>query len=155
MNGLRKNAKNLHFWAFWAKMGKTGIFFKKTLGKFFPRLQALTNYKVSEKSNEPFSSNRVTCVRTYVRTWFLRSLTTSTRDKKCWFFQQKMRQNLNFRNFKKCGDRGLIRWPTLWAKIWFFHPKWFFFRFLKKQADSRGLSTSDRFSGKEIVKIQT
>ena len=28
-------------------------------------------------------------------------------------------------------------------------------RFKIKQADSRGLSTSDRFSGKEIVKIQT
>ena len=66
--------KNLHFWAFWAKManfgqflakmGKTGIFFKKEVGTFFLRLQALTNCKVSEKSNERFSSNRVTYGRT-------------------------------------------------------------------------------------------
>ena len=77
MNGLRKNAKNLHFWAFWAKMvnfgqflakmGKTGIFFKKALGTFFSHLQALTNYKVSEKSNERFSSNSMTDIRTHVR----------------------------------------------------------------------------------------
>ena len=70
MNRLQKNAKNLHFWAFWAKManfgqflakmGKTGIFFKKALGTLFSRLQALTNCKVSEKSNEWFSRNCVT-----------------------------------------------------------------------------------------------
>ena len=41
MNGLRKNAKNLHFWTFWAKMAN--------FGQFFSRLQALTNCKVSEK----------------------------------------------------------------------------------------------------------
>ena len=73
-----KNAKNLHFWAFWAKMphfgqflakmGETRIFFKKALGTFFSHLQALTNCKVSEKSNERFSSNSVTYVRTDVRT---------------------------------------------------------------------------------------
>ena len=65
------------FWAFWskmanfgqflAKMGKTGTFFKKALGTFFSRLQALTNCKVSEKSNEWFSSNRVTDARTHGR----------------------------------------------------------------------------------------
>ena len=42
-----KNAKNLHFWAFWAKkanfglflakMGKTVKIIKKALGTFFPR----------------------------------------------------------------------------------------------------------------------
>ena len=73
----KKNAKNLHFlgilgenaqfWKFLAKMSKTGIFFKKALGKFFSYLQALTNCKVSEKSNERFSSNSVTDVRTHVR----------------------------------------------------------------------------------------
>ena len=78
INGLQKNAKNLHFWAFWAKMsnfgrflakmGKTVIFFKKALGTFFSRLQALTNCKVSEKCNERFSSNRVTDARTHVLT---------------------------------------------------------------------------------------
>ena len=49
-------------------MGKTGIFFKKALGTFFSRLQALTNCKVSEKSNERFSSNSVTDARTHGRT---------------------------------------------------------------------------------------
>ena len=78
MKGFREKCENLHFWAFWAKManlgqflakmGKTGIFFKKTLGKFFSHLQALTNCKVSEKSNERFSSNSVTYVSTDVRT---------------------------------------------------------------------------------------
>ena len=49
-------------------MGKTGIFSKKELETFFSRLQALTNCKDSEKSNERFSSNRVTDGRTYVQT---------------------------------------------------------------------------------------
>ena len=57
-----------NFGQFLAKMGKTGIFFKKALGTFFSHLQALTNCKVSEKSNERFSSNSVTYVRTRVRT---------------------------------------------------------------------------------------
>ena len=77
MNRLQKNAKNLHFWAFWAKManfglflakmGETGIFFKKGLGTFLSLLKALNNCKVSEKSNERFlSNNGVTDVRTDV-----------------------------------------------------------------------------------------
>ena len=41
-----------NFQQFLAKMGKTGIFFKKALGTYFSQLQALTNCKVSEKSNE-------------------------------------------------------------------------------------------------------
>ena len=53
-----------NFGQFFAKMGKTGIFFKKELGTFFSHLQALTNCKVSEKSNERFSSNSATDVRT-------------------------------------------------------------------------------------------
>ena len=57
-----------NFGQFLAKMGKTGIFFKKVLGTFFSHLQALTNCKVSEKSNERFSSNSVTDGRTYGRT---------------------------------------------------------------------------------------
>ena len=70
--------KNLHFWAFWpkmahfeqvlAKMGDTGFFFKKALGKFFPPLQALTNCKVSEKSNERISRKAVADGRTNERT---------------------------------------------------------------------------------------
>ena len=75
MNGLRKKCEKPQFFGilgqFLAKMGKTGIFFKKALGTFFSHLQALTNCKVSEKSNERFLSNRMTYVtdgRTYGRT---------------------------------------------------------------------------------------
>ena len=46
------------FGKFLAKMGKTGIFLKKTLGTFLSRLQALTNCKVYEKSNEQFTNER-------------------------------------------------------------------------------------------------
>ena len=58
---FEKKCKNPHFWEFLAKkanfgqflakMDKMGIF-KKALGTFLSRLQALTNCKVSEKSNE-------------------------------------------------------------------------------------------------------
>ena len=68
MNGLRKKAKNLHFWAYWdemanfgqflVKMGKTGIIFKKAHGTFFSHLQALTNCKVSEKVMNGFEQSR-------------------------------------------------------------------------------------------------
>ena len=78
MKGFREKCEKLHFWAFWAKipnfgqflakMGETGILFKKALRTFFSLLQALNNCKVSEKSNERFSSNRVTYVRTDGRT---------------------------------------------------------------------------------------
>ena len=44
--------------------GQNGNFFKKALGTLFSRLQALTNCKVSKKSNERFSSNSVTDGRT-------------------------------------------------------------------------------------------
>ena len=54
------------FWLKWAKQE----FFQKSAWKIFSRLQALTNCKFSKKSNERFSSNRVTdgrtCLRTYV-----------------------------------------------------------------------------------------
>ena len=61
MNGLRKNAKtsflgilgqNGQFWIVFGQNGQNGNFFKKGLGTFFSRLPALTNCKVSEKSNE-------------------------------------------------------------------------------------------------------
>ena len=61
-------AKKGHFGQFLAKMAKTVKIIKKVLGTFFSRLQALTNCKVSEKSNERFSSNRVTDARTHVQT---------------------------------------------------------------------------------------
>ena len=94
MNGLRKNAKNLHFWAFWAKMANVGKFLAKMAKKvkiiknglrtFFSHLQALTMCKVSEKSNERFPRKRVTDERTYARTYVrtrpLRSQTTVGRE---------------------------------------------------------------------------
>ena len=59
MNGLQKKCEKppflgilgqiANYGQFLAKMGKTGNFFKKELGTFFSRLQALTNCKVSEK----------------------------------------------------------------------------------------------------------
>ena len=49
-------------------MAKTVKIINKVLGTFFLRLQALTNCKVSEKSNERFSSNSVTYIHTYART---------------------------------------------------------------------------------------
>ena len=73
---IAKNVKNLHFghfgpkWpildSFWPKWAKRK-FFNKALGTFFLRLQALTDCKVSEKSNERFSSNSVTYARTHGR----------------------------------------------------------------------------------------
>ena len=73
--------------SFWPKWAKRDFFFKKALGTFLSRLQALTNCKVSEKSNEGIPRKRVTNRRTNERTWFLRSQTTSSRDQKSeiWF----------------------------------------------------------------------
>ena len=48
------------FWPKWAKQE----FFQKALGTFLSRLQALTNWKVSEKSNEHLLRNCVTYERT-------------------------------------------------------------------------------------------
>ena len=57
-----------HFGQFLAKMAKTVKIIKKALGTFFSRLQALTNCKVSEKSNERFPRKSVTDIRTHGRT---------------------------------------------------------------------------------------
>ena len=57
-----------NFGQFLAKMGEAGFFFKKALGTFFPPLQALTNCKVSEKSNERISRKAVANERTNGRT---------------------------------------------------------------------------------------
>ena len=46
-------------WKFLAKMAKTVKIIKKALGTFFSHLQALTNCKVSEKSNERFPRKSV------------------------------------------------------------------------------------------------
>ena len=59
---------NGQFWTVFRQNGQNGIFFKKVLGTFLSRLQALTNCKVSEKINELFSSNRVTHACTHART---------------------------------------------------------------------------------------
>ena len=79
MNGLRKKkirkppflgilGQNCQFWTVFGQNGQNGNFFKKVLGTFFSRLQALTNCKVSEKSNERFSSNCATDARTDAQT---------------------------------------------------------------------------------------
>ena len=72
INGLKRllhtSTQMANFGHFLGKMGKTGIFFKKAVGKFFSLLKALINSKVSEKSNERFSSNRVTDVQMYGQT---------------------------------------------------------------------------------------
>ena len=78
MNGLRKKCEkppffgilgqNGQFWTVFGQNGQNGNFFKKVLSKFFSLLQALTNCKLSEKSNERFSSNRGMDGRTYGRT---------------------------------------------------------------------------------------
>ena len=60
--------QNVQFWTVFDQNGQNGNFFKKALGTFFLRLQALTNCKVSEKSNERFSSISVTHGRTDART---------------------------------------------------------------------------------------
>ena len=79
MRGSRKKCKKPPFWSFLTKKGHFGQFFdkmaktvkiiKKALGTFFSRLQALTNCKVSEKSNERFPRNSVMYERTYERTY--------------------------------------------------------------------------------------
>ena len=104
--------------------GQNGNFFKKALGKFFSRLQALTNCKVSEKSIEQFSSYRVTDVRTYGRTWILRSPTTSSRDQKVlrkffltywtqtnWKFQKNIMKGFR----KRVADKQTNK--PAWAKF--------------------------------------
>ena len=78
MKGFREKCKkppflgilgqNGEFWTVFGQTGQNGNFFKKARGRFLSRLQALTNCKVSEKSNERFPSNRVTYGRTHGRT---------------------------------------------------------------------------------------
>ena len=65
---LHPSSQMANFGHFLAKMGKTGFFSEKAFGTFFSLLKALINCKVSEKSNEQFSSNSVTHARTHART---------------------------------------------------------------------------------------
>ena len=69
-----------HFDQFLAKIAKMAKIIKKVLGKFFSRLRALTNCKVSEKNNERFPRKSEAYERTYVRTRLLRSQTTVGRE---------------------------------------------------------------------------
>ena len=73
-----------HFDQFLAKMAKTVKIIKKALGIFFLRLQALTNCKVSEKSNERFPRKSVTHERTHERTDVTPKVSTTSwsRDEK-------------------------------------------------------------------------
>ena len=75
MRGSRKKCQKPPFWSFLAKKGHFGLFLAKTviiiekvLGTFFSHLQALTNCKVSEKSNERFPRKSVAYERTNERT---------------------------------------------------------------------------------------
>ena len=54
--------------SFWPKWAKRDFFFKKAHGTFLSRLEALTNCKVSEKSNEGILRKRVTDGQTDGRT---------------------------------------------------------------------------------------
>ena len=126
MNGLRKKCEKSPFWAIWSKManfgqfsakiGKMGSFFKKTAWNILSHLQAITNRKVSEKSNERFSSNRVDA-RTHA--W--------TRILKVFVGRPKMGKiTVSEISIFKYGDRGLISW-IIRAKNGFFRLKLLFF----------------------------
>ena len=60
--------QNAPFWTVFGQNGQNGNFFKKALGTFFSHLQALTDCKVSEKSNEQFPRKSVADGRTNGRT---------------------------------------------------------------------------------------
>ena len=59
---------NGQFWTVFGQNGQNGIFFQKSAWSIFPPLQALTNCKVSEKSNERIPRNRVADERKNERT---------------------------------------------------------------------------------------
>ena len=54
---------------FGQKTAKIDFFFKNPLGTFFYIAKALTNCKVSEKTNERILRKRATHVHTYIRTY--------------------------------------------------------------------------------------
>ena len=99
-----------NFGSFWPKWAKRE-FFKKALGTFFWRLQALTNCKVSEKSNERFSSTRMMHGRTYGRTNGRESLGLQRLRR-----ETKNSENYNVWIFRKIGTyRGEI-YIKSWVK---------------------------------------
>ena len=55
------------FWTVFGQNGQNGNFFQKSAWNIFLALTS-PNFKVSEKSNERFSRNRVTHARTHART---------------------------------------------------------------------------------------
>ena len=56
------------FWTVFGQNGQNGENYQKSAWNIFFHLQALTNCKVSEKSNERFPRKSVVNGRTYVRT---------------------------------------------------------------------------------------
>ena len=56
------------FWTVFGQNGQNGENDQKSAWNIFLTLEALTNFKVSEKSNERFPRKRVTNERTYIRT---------------------------------------------------------------------------------------
>ena len=65
---------NGQFWTVFCQNGQNGNICQKSVWNIFSLLKALINCKVSEKSNERFSSNSVTYVRTDGRTYGRESL---------------------------------------------------------------------------------
>ena len=65
---LHTSSQMTNFDQFLVKMAKTVKIIKKALGTFFSHLEALTNCKVSEKSNERFPRKSVTDEQTNGRT---------------------------------------------------------------------------------------
>ena len=96
MRGSRKKMPKSPFLSFLAKKGHFGQFLaktvkiiKKALGTFFSHLQALTNCKVSEKSNERFPRKNVTDARTQERTAVHKRILKTQNDR--WSRDQKIR----------------------------------------------------------------
>ena len=84
-----------NFDKFLAKMAKMEKIIKKVLGTFFLRLQALTNCKVSEKSNEQFLIKSVADERTNVQTDVTPNFSTTS-----WSRDQKVEKPQHFNTIK-------------------------------------------------------
>ena len=74
------------FWTVFGQNGRNGIFFQKAFGTFFSLLKALTNCKVSEKSNERISRKAIVNERTRAK---FKVLSNSSTNQKC--LTQKVR----------------------------------------------------------------
>ena len=76
------------FWTVFGQNGQNGENYQKSAWNIFPRLQALTNCKVSEKSNERFPRKSVTDERMHART-DVRTNTTPKVSTTSWSRDQK------------------------------------------------------------------